>query len=103
MLRSSWRQWLAELASRHPSGFEDIRGALKERIQKLTWMSDSTKQSCIHCGTENINRIWNITFRTGGITPDYGQGTGKSSGGGSIEGSKSGCGSCVSKSCGTCH
>ncbi len=67
-------------------------------------MSDSTKQNCIHCGTENINRIWNITFRTGGITPDYGQGTGKSSGGGgSIEGSKSGCGSCVSKSCGTCH
>ena len=65
-------------------------------------MSDSTKQNCIHCGTENINRIWNITFRTGGITPDYGQGTGKSSGG-SIEGSKSGCGSCVSKSCGTCH
>jgi putative FmdB family regulatory protein len=66
-------------------------------------MSDDTKQHCIQCGTHNINRIWNITFRTGGVTPDYGQGTGSTKGGGSVEGSKSGCGSCVSKSCGTCH
>lgn len=78
----------------------------KEEFTVERSMSDDTKQNCVRCGTGNINRIWNITFRTGGVTLDYGQGThgtsSSSSGGGSIEGSKAGCGTCVSKHCGTC-
>jgi putative FmdB family regulatory protein len=61
-------------------------------------MSDSSQASCQECGSENVSRIWNAFIRSGGITPDVGQGTNsakKSSGGG--------CGSCSSHSCGTCH
>lgn len=63
-------------------------------------MSEVTdKAECTACGSGSTNRIWNAYIRAGGVTPDVGQGTSKSStssGGG-------GCGSCSSHSCGTCH
>jgi putative FmdB family regulatory protein len=61
-------------------------------------MNDSSAASCSECGTEDVSRIWNAFIRSGGITPDVGQGAApktKSSGGG--------CGSCSTHSCGTCH
>jgi putative FmdB family regulatory protein len=62
-------------------------------------MSDSSETNCEQCGSTNVSRIWNMFIRSGGTTPDVGQGQAKksSSGGGG------GCGSCSSHSCGTCH
>lgn len=57
-----------------------------------------TGGACELCGSTDVSRIWNAVIRTGGITPDVGQGAksaAKSNGGG--------CGSCSSHSCGTCH
>lgn len=62
-------------------------------------MSDDTKQNCTVCGTENVNRIWNITFRTGGVIPDYGQGTASTT---SSQPAKAGCSTCSTKACSTC-
>jgi putative FmdB family regulatory protein len=62
-------------------------------------MTDETPANCSQCGSGDVSRIWNAVIRTGGSTPDVGQGTSSkssSSGGG-------GCGSCSSHSCGTCH
>lgn len=63
-------------------------------------MSESSEAcNCDKCGSDNVSRIWNAFIRSGGITPDVGQGSSArktSSGGG-------GCGSCSSHSCGTCH
>ncbi|MBS1999471.1 MAG: zinc ribbon domain-containing protein [Cyanobacteria bacterium SZAS LIN-2] len=62
-------------------------------------MSDSSETSCTACGSSNVSRIWNMFIRSGGTTPDVGQGSARkansSSGGHS-------CGSCSSHSCGTC-
>lgn len=84
-------------------------------------MSDDSKQHCVDCGSADANRIWTVfIMNNNGSTTDYGQGTwspttspttssSTSSASavpvsiGSIEGSKSACGSCVSKACGTCH
>lgn len=62
-------------------------------------MNETSQPSCAACGASNVNRIWNANIRSGGITPDVGQGTARktSSGGGG------GCGSCSSHACGTCH
>lgn len=66
-------------------------------------MCDESRQHCTTCGSENANRIWTVfAMASNGSTPDYGQGTFSSSSG-SSEGKKSGCGSCVSRACGTCH
>ena len=62
-------------------------------------MSDESKQRCIECGSEQASRIWTPFIVATGSTPDYGQGTASAS----ATTRKSGCGSCVSKSCGTCH
>jgi len=61
-------------------------------------MNDTSATSCQDCGSESVSRIWNAFIRSGGITPDVGQGTSrtKSKSGG-------GCGSCSSHACGTCH
>lgn len=62
-------------------------------------MNDSSQARCGACGSEEVARIWNAIIRTGGSTPDVGQGASsqaKATGGG-------GCGSCSSHSCGTCH
>ncbi len=60
-------------------------------------MKDSSATCCDHCGSEKVARIWNMFIRSGGITPDVGQGaktaTKKKSGG---------CGSCCATSCGSC-
>ena len=62
-------------------------------------MNDSPETSCAQCGSGNVSRIWNMAIRSGGTTPDVGQGASrKSSGGGG-----GGCGSCSSGGCGTCH
>lgn len=58
---------------------------------------DASTAACSQCGSEDVSRIWNAFIRSGGITPDVGQGVSsktKSSGG---------CGSCSSHSCGSCH
>ena len=60
-------------------------------------MNDTAQATCSACGSEDVSRIWNAYIRSGGITPDVGQGAArpsKSSGGG--------CGSCSSHSCGSC-
>jgi putative FmdB family regulatory protein len=62
-------------------------------------MTDESHQHCISCGGENASRIWSAFIIAGGSTPDYGQGTWSST---ATTSKKSGCGSCVSKSCGTC-
>lgn len=62
-------------------------------------MSDSSSQPpCSSCGCDDVSRIWNAVIRTGGITPDVGQGASA----GASPSKKSGCGSCSSHSCGTC-
>ncbi|HEY9677307.1 MAG TPA: FmdB family zinc ribbon protein [Drouetiella sp.] len=64
-------------------------------------MSESSQPAdCTACGSTSTNRIWNAFIRSGGITPDVGQGTSRSS---SSSGGGGGCGSCSSHSCGTCH
>jgi putative FmdB family regulatory protein len=63
-------------------------------------MTDETAAACIGCGSDDVSRIWNAYIRTGGSTPDVGQGSSKSSSSG---GGGGGCGSCSSHSCGTCH
>jgi putative FmdB family regulatory protein len=60
-------------------------------------MTETFTAQCTSCGSEDCSRIWGATIRTGGVTPDVGQGTTKQSSGGG------GCGSCSSHSCGTCH
>lgn len=60
-------------------------------------MTDSSETSCPECNSDSVNRIWNMILRSGGSTPDVGQGSGAKSQ------SKGGCGSCSSHSCGTCH
>jgi putative FmdB family regulatory protein len=63
-------------------------------------MNEKSEPACGSCGSQTVARIWNAFIRSGGITPDVGQGASSSkssaSGGG-------GCGSCSSHSCGTCH
>lgn len=61
-------------------------------------MSESGDPSCTHCTSTNTSRIWNVFIVSGGSRPDVGQGTQ-----GNKKGTKSGCGSCSSHSCGTCH
>jgi putative FmdB family regulatory protein len=63
-------------------------------------MSDDTAASCASCGSGEVSRIWNAVIRTGGVTPDVGQGASASTKSSSSGG---GCGSCSSHSCGTCH
>ena len=61
-------------------------------------MNEASDPKCA-CGSKEVSRIWNAFIRSGGITPDVGQGASRSqpsSGGG-------GCGSCSTHSCGTCH
>lgn len=61
-------------------------------------MSDDSTPLCTECGSEEMNRIWSVSFViSGGSTPDVGQGTKTSS-----APKKSGCGSCTSHSCSTC-
>jgi putative FmdB family regulatory protein len=55
--------------------------------------------SCQSCGSTDVSRIWNAYIRTGGMTPDVGQGASKSQ----PKKSQGGCGSCSSSACGTCH
>ncbi|MDZ4832548.1 MAG: zinc ribbon domain-containing protein [Candidatus Melainabacteria bacterium] len=62
-------------------------------------MKDNTEPNCEHCGSAEVNRIWNIQIRSGGITPDVGQGSSPKSSGGSSGG---GCGSCCGSSCSSC-
>jgi putative FmdB family regulatory protein len=62
-------------------------------------MKDDSQQNCLSCGSTKANRIWNVFIASNGSTPDYGQGTARTEGGTK----KSGCGSCSSKACGTCH
>jgi len=64
-------------------------------------MNEVSQPNCSSCGSEKVNRIWNAVIRSGGVTPDVGQGTRTKSGGGG--GGGGGCGSCSSHSCGTCH
>jgi len=61
-------------------------------------MTDSSEPACSSCGSANASRIWNAFILASGSTPDVGQGTTSSS-----KSTKSGCGSCSSHSCGTCH
>jgi putative FmdB family regulatory protein len=64
-------------------------------------MTDNSQPNCLDCGSENASRVWiAVQFAAGGSTPDYGQGTSRTS---STEPRKSACGSCVSRACGTCH
>lgn len=63
-------------------------------------MSDESKPVCTDCGSEDLNRIWTAFIIAGASTPDLGQGTFS---GGSAAPRKSGCGSCSSHACGTCH
>lgn len=61
-------------------------------------MSDESTPVCTECGSEDMNRIWSVSFLIGGgSTPDVGQGS-KPSG----APRKSGCGSCSTHSCSTC-
>jgi len=62
-------------------------------------MKDSSETNCEHCGSGEVSRIWNMFIRSGGITPDVGQGTSRSS---SSRKSSGGCGSCCGSSCSTC-
>ncbi len=63
-------------------------------------MSESSDSAaCAQCGSADVHRVWNAFIRSGGITPDVGQGAqtkSKTKSGG-------GCGSCSSHACGTCH
>jgi len=72
--------------------------------QKITLersMKDESTPVCCECGSDNINRIWSVVaIASGGSTPDVGQGTFSGS---SAPSRKSGCGSCSSHACGTCH
>ena len=61
-------------------------------------MNESSDPDCASCGGKGVNRIWNVTILTGGSKQDVGQGMSASAGT-----TKSGCGSCSSNSCGTCH
>lgn len=61
-------------------------------------MKDSSETSCAHCGSEEVSRIWNMHIRSGGITPDVGQGSSSRS----SRKSGGGCGSCCGSSCSTC-
>ena len=38
-------------------------------------MNETSQARCEKCGTEDVSRIWNATIRTGGMTPDVGQGS----------------------------
>ncbi len=60
--------------------------------------AEATDCACDKCGSTEVTRIWNAFIRSGGTTPDVGQGTSKSA-----KSSAGGCGSCSSSSCGTCH
>lgn len=60
-------------------------------------MTDSSEPECAHCQSADVSRIWNLFVVGGPQTQDVGQGA--SSG----QKRKSGCGSCSSHSCGTCH
>jgi putative FmdB family regulatory protein len=62
-------------------------------------MKDSSDDAtCEHCGCQETSRIWNMQIRSGGITPDVGQGSPKSS----SKSSGGGCGSCCGSSCSSC-
>lgn len=62
-------------------------------------MNDDSAPTCNICGSEEINRIWSVSFVvSGGSTPDVGQGSFSSA----AAPRKSGCGSCSSHNCGTC-
>jgi len=61
-------------------------------------MTEEVEPVCGFCGSPNASRIWNLVIRAGGITQDVGQGS-KSSG----ATKRSGCGSCSSHQCGSCH
>ncbi|HEY9777030.1 MAG TPA: zinc ribbon domain-containing protein [Planktothrix sp.] len=61
-------------------------------------MSDNTEPSCSSCGHADVSRIFGAFIRSGGSTPDVGQGTAAVS-----RKSSGGCGSCCSTSCGSCH
>ncbi|MBU6452082.1 MAG: zinc ribbon domain-containing protein [Cyanobacteria bacterium REEB67] len=65
-------------------------------------MTDSSETSCSHCGSANVSRIWNMFIRSGGTTPDVGQGTRSSSSSSAKSSGGHGCGSCTSHSCSTC-
>jgi putative FmdB family regulatory protein len=71
----------------------------RQAFQVERSMNDPAVAQCDGCGSENVSRIWNAFIRSGGITPDVGQGTAKKTSGGG----GGGCGSCSSHSCGTCH
>ncbi len=64
-------------------------------------MNETSQPNCSACGSSSVNRIWNAYIRAGGVTPDVGQGSTKSSS--TSSGGGGGCGSCSSHSCGTCH
>lgn len=61
-------------------------------------MSETAEPECNSCGQSNVSRIWNAFILSSGSTPDVGQGTARAA-----SSKKSGCGSCSSHSCGTCH
>jgi len=62
-------------------------------------MTESYDPNCSHCGSSKATRIWNAFIMSSGTTQDVGQGAASSS----ETSKKSGCGSCSSHSCGTCH
>lgn len=62
-------------------------------------MSDTSTPECTSCGGPNLNRVWNVFILSGGSTPDVGQGGASAA----SAPKKSGCGSCSSHACGTCH
>ncbi len=62
-------------------------------------MTETVEPACQACGSSNASRIWNAFILAGGSTQDVGQGTSQAG----ASSKKSGCGSCSSHSCGTCH
>lgn len=73
--------------------------ACKNNITLERSMKDESAPVCSECGSEDMNRVWNVFVISGGSTPDLGQGTHSAS---AAPRKKSGCGSCSSHSCGTC-
>lgn len=66
-------------------------------------MTEEGTPGCVSCGSDDVSRIWNAVIRSGGTTPDVGQGVLGSKSSSSSNAGRAGCGSCSSTSCGTCH
>ncbi len=61
-------------------------------------MTESHEPDCSHCGSSKVTRIWKAFILAGGSTQDVGQGMSPAA-----ASKRSGCGSCSSHSCGSCH